>query len=824
MSGGNYKIIFKIAYTTSALLHIETYLCRRMKISYNWLKTIIDIEQTPEQLESLLTNCGLEVEGMEQVSSIEGGLEGLVIGEVKEKWQHPNADRLNLTKVDVGGEELLQIVCGAKNVDVGQKVLIATIGATLYPAGGEAFTIKKSKLRGELSEGMICAEDEVGLGTGHDGIMVLDSAAKVGTPAAEYFSVENDTTIEIGLTANRGDAASHLGVARDLAALTGKQPKIDFTEIPTPQGDNTFKVVIEDTEGCPRYSGISISGVEVKDSPDWLQNRLKAIGLNPINNIVDITNYVLHTLGQPIHAFDADKITSKKIVVRKAKEGEKFTTLDEVERTLTGNELLICNDAEPVAQAGVFGGLHSGVTEQTTNLFIESAYFDPGTIRKSAKSQGLNTDASFRYERGTDPEITIDALKLVVQLVLENAGGTVSSSIVDNYARKIEPSHITLRYKKLEQVLGQSVEEEQVKEVMKGLDITISNETETSLVLEVPAYRPDVTREIDVIEEFIRIYGFNNIAMPERVTLSMNVSQGVNENKLYNRAADMLAAQGFYELVTNSLTKISYYTEEELQQAVRMLNPLSADLEVMRMNTLYSGLEAIAYNRNRRVQNQKFFELSKTYRKIGDKYIEKWWLSLWICGNEQNENWKYKTQASDFYTLKQHCDNLFDLFGADVKFSDKHTISAPAEIDESKLLNYGAVAPKTLKHFDIEGSVFYAAIDWEKLVQLGTKEKFTLKEISKFPEVRRDLSLVVDKKVTFEQLHTIARQAERKLLKDIDVFDVYEGDKIDAGKKAYALSFILQDESKTLTDKDIDKIMSRLMNGFEKQVGAVIRK
>lgn len=805
-------------------MHIETYLCAKMKISYNWLKTLIDIEQTPEELGVLLTNCGLEVEGIESVSSIQGGLQGLVIGEVKERWQHPNADRLSVTKVDVGGSELLQIVCGAPNVAAGQKVLVATVGATLYPTGGEPFKISKSKIRGEVSEGMICAEDEVGLGTSHDGIMVLDATAVVGSQGADYFKVENDFTIEIGLTANRGDAASHLGVARDIAALTGKKVTVNYAPLPAQQGNNPVEVVIEDVEGCPRYSGISISGVEVKPSPEWLQNRLKAIGLSPINNIVDVTNFVLHELGQPIHAFDADKITGNKIVVKKAAQGQKFTTLDKTERTLTGNELLICNAAEPMAIAGVFGGLHSGVSTETKNLFIESAYFDPGTIRKSAKGQGLNTDASFRYERGTDPEITVNAINRVVELIIATAGGTVSSPVVDVYAHKINPSKITLRYKKLNEVLGQTASVDEVKAIITGLDITVEGEDENGLQLSVPAYRPDVTREIDVIEEFIRIYGLNRIEIPSSVKLSYNTSTGINKEKLYNRAADMLAANGYYELVTNSLTKVSYYTEEELQQAVRMLNPLSADLEVMRLNTLYSGLEAIAYNRNRKANNLKFFELSKTYRKVEGKYEEKWWLSLWLCGDEQNESWKYPTRPSDFYTLKQSCDNLFTAMGVEVPFTERNIIGSPAEIDGNKLVNYGLVSPKITKSFDIQGTVFYAVIDWERLLQKATAQKFTLKEISKFPEVRRDLSLVIDKKITFEQLHTIARQAERKLLRAIDVFDVYEGDKIEAGKKAYALSFILQDETKTLTDAEIEKIMNRLMQGFEKEVGAVIRK
>jgi phenylalanyl-tRNA synthetase beta chain len=795
-----------------------------MKISYNWLKTLIDIEQSPEELSVLLTNCGLEVESIEPISSIQGGLQGLVIGEVKERWQHPNADRLSVTKVDVGGPELLQIVCGAPNVAAGQKVLVATVGATLYPAGGEPFKISKSKIRGEVSEGMICAEDEVGLGTSHDGIMVLDPSAIVGSQGADYFKVENDFTIEIGLTANRGDAASHLGVARDVAALTGKKPYVNYKEIPAQQGNNPVEVVIEDTEGCPRYSGISISGIEVKPSPAWLQNRLKAIGLNPINNIVDVTNYVLHELGQPIHAFDADKISGNKIVVKKAVQGQKFTTLDKTERTLTGNELLICNAAEPMAIAGVFGGLHSGVSAETKNIFIESAYFDPGVIRKSAKGQGLNTDASFRYERGTDPEITVNAIKRVVELVMETAGGNVSSPVVDVYARKISPSKITLRYKKLTEVLGQPASADEIKKIILGLDITIESEEENGLQLSVPAYRMDVVREIDVIEEFIRIYGLNRIEIPQSVKLSFNTALGVDVEKLYNRAADMLAANGYNELVTNSLTKISYYTEEELQHAVRMLNPLSADLEVMRQNTLYSGLEAIAYNRNRKASNLKFFELSKTYRKEGDKYKEKWWLSLYLCGDEQNESWRTQTRPTDFYSLKQTCDNLFTAMGASVDFSERNIITSPAEIDGSKLLNYGPVSAKIAKQFDIQGAVFYAVMDWDKLVKKATAQKFTLKEISKFPEVRRDLSLVIDKKITFEQLHTIARQAERKLLRNVDVFDVYEGDKIEAGKKAYALSFIFQDESKTLTDAEIDKAMNRLMQNFEKDAGAMIRK
>lgn len=796
-----------------------------MKISYNWLRSIINTDKTPNELETLLTNCGLEVEGIEQVSSIEGGLEGIVIGEVLEKWQHPNADRLSVTKVNIGTGEPVQIVCGAKNVAAGQKVVVATVGATLYPTGGEAFKISKSKLRGELSEGMICAEDEIGLGTSHEGIMVLDASAVVGTPAADYFKVETDFVIEIGLTANRGDAASHLGVARDIVALTGTPININYSEIPAGQNTLPMSVSIEDSEGCPRYSGISISGVTVDDSPAWLQNRLKAIGLSPINNIVDVTNYVLHTLGQPIHAFDADKIEGNKIVVKKATQGQKFTTLDKVERTLTGNELLICNANVPMAIAGVFGGLHSGVTAETKNIFIESAYFDPAVIRKSAKSQGLNTDASFRYERGTDPEITLNALKMVVQLVLENSGGMVSSGIVDEYVRKIQPAHIHLRYAKLQAVLGQPVSADEVKKIISGLDITIKAETAEGIEVEVPAYRMDVTREIDVIEEFIRIFGLNQVQIPASVTLSLNVQQGVSVEKLYNRAADMLAAQGYFEMVTNSLTKTSYYTEEELKHAVRMLNPLSADLEVMRMTTLYSGLEAIAYNRNRKAQNLKFFELSKTYRQTGEgQYAEKWWLSLWLCGDEQNESWKTPARATDFYSLKQSCDNIFTLLGAQTGFEDRNIISSPEEINNDVLLNCGPVAANITKKFDIEGTVYFATIDWEKLVKLATAQKFTLQEISKYPEVRRDLSLVIDKTTTFAQLHQIAVKAERKLLKDIDVFDVYMGDKIEQGKKAYALSFILQDEGKTLTDKEIDKTMARLMQGFETEAGAVIRK
>lgn len=796
-----------------------------MKISYNWLKTLIDIDMPAEELAKLLTNTGLEVEGFETVSSVKGGLAGLVIGEVKEKWQHPNADRLSVTKVDVGQPELLQIVCGASNVAAGQKVLVATVGTTLYPNAGEPFKISKSKIRGEVSEGMICAEDEVGLGASHEGIMVLDASAQVGAPGSDYFKVETDTMIEIGLTANRGDAASHLGVARDVAAVTGKKINLSFKDIPAKTGNNPIAVEIDDSEGCPRYSGLSINGITVKESPAWLQNRLRTIGLNPINNIVDVTNFVLHELGQPIHAFDADKIAGNKIIVRKSAAGEKFVTLDKTDRTLTGNELLICNASQPVALAGVFGGLHSGVSPETKNIFIESAYFDPAVIRKSAKTQGLNTDASFRYERGTDPEITVNALKRVAELVMEVAGGEIASDVVDVYARKIPASDIKLRYSKLEQVLGQPAEPAEVKKVLTGLDIAIVGENADGLQLSVPAYRMDVTREIDVIEEFVRIYGFNKIALPESVRLSLNISQGPDKEKLYNRVADMLAAQGYNELVTNSLTKVSYYSEEELQQAVRMLNPLSADLEVMRLTTLYSGLEAIAFNRNRKAGNLKFFELSKTYRKEGEgKYSEKWWLSLWQCGDEQEENWKYPAKPIDFYNLKQSCDDILNALGVKVPFAERNIISKAQPVDEGKLVNYGQVNDKTVKSFDINAPIFYAVIDWERLVQLATANKFTLKEISKFPEVRRDLSLVVDKKVTFEELHTIARQAEKRLIRNIDVFDVYEGDKVGEGKKAYALSFILQDENKTLTDAEIDKTMQSLMAGFEKQAGAMIRK
>jgi phenylalanyl-tRNA synthetase beta chain len=823
--------------------HIKTaaagrnYQTVRMKISYNWLLELIDLKQSPEEIAALLTGCGLEVESIEPYSSIKGGLEGIVVGEVKTCMKHPNADKLSVTTVNLGGENDVQIVCGAPNVAAGQKVLVATVGSTVYPTKGEPFKISKSKIRGEVSEGMICAEDELGLGESHDGILILPADYVVGKKASEYFPIYTDYLIEIGLTANRGDAASHLGVARDLRALTNfglrnEHPDsyrdgLKKSAIDNPKSE--INVSIEDAD-CPRYSGISISGITVKESPDWIKNKLKVIGLAPINNIVDATNYVLHELGQPLHAFDADKIAGGKIIVKKATAGTPFTTLDKTERKLNGTECMICDAEKPLAIAGVFGGLHSGISADTKNIFIESAYFDAASVRKTARFHGLNTDASFRYERGTDPNMTVNALKHVVQIITKIAGGEVSSEIMDVYPAPIANTELRFSIPKFYRLLGQEIPLADMKRILTGLDIEIKQEETDALHLSIPPYRPDVKREADVAEEILRIYGLNNIEIPTQVRSSISASPDEGNYKLRNRVADYLSNNGFYELTCNSLTKSAYYTEEELAKAVKILNPLSNDLDIMRMSMLYSGLEMLQYNSNRRASDIKCFEYGFTYTTENGKYVEVPHISVFITGMKQGESWNQPQQAANYYTLKSTVSNILSRLGinegveADYTAEVSHLYNTTTlSANGKQLVTFGTVNPDLAAKFDLGQPVHTADFHWSNVLEASLKGKFQIKPVSAFPQVRRDLALLIDNATSYADIERIALKAEPKLLKAINAFDVYQGDKIEQGKKSYAVSFILQDEEKTLTDQDIDRVMSKLVKQFEKELNATLR-
>lgn len=800
-----------------------------MKISYNWLKELIDIPHSPEQISDLLTGCGLEVEGIEKYESLKGGLGGIVIGEVKTCIKHPNADKLSLTTVDIGGESLLSIVCGAPNVAAGQKVLVATVGAMMYPSKGEPFEIKKSKIRGEYSEGMLCAEDELGMGTGHDGILVLPENYVVGKKAIEYFPVYEDYLIEIGLTANRGDAASHLGVARDLKALTNTPIKAFSSEIPKANGDSGFKLEIEDNDSCKRYSGISISNITVKDSPVWMKNKLKVIGINPINNIVDATNYVLHELGQPLHAFDADKVEGKKIVVKKMPAGTKFTTLDKTERILSGIECMICDASKPLAIAGVFGGLDSGIHAGTKNIFIESAYFDAGSVRKTARQHGLSTDASFRYERGTDPNITITALARITSLILEISGGEVSSSLIDIYPSPVQQNIIEFSIPKLFQLIGQEIPIDEVKRILTGLDIEILAEKNQILSLSVPPFRVDIKRQADVTEEILRIYGLNKIEIPTQLKSVLTRSKDEDSFMLRNKVADFLSNTGFVEMINNSLTKSAYYTEQMMNQAVRILNPLSSDLDIMRMHMVYNGLEVLQFNANRKSKNIKAYEYGNTYRLIEGKYIEQPHFALFITGKKQEESWHESQQELDFFNMKAVVSSVLKRSGI-LNFTldynkESDVMSQCTQImHKGKVLGeFGMVKPSILKSFDLDQQVYFSDLNWNEIIKTAEQQKFELAPVSSFPSVRRDLALLLDQTVNYADLERLAYKTDAKLIREINVFDVYEGDKIEKGKKSYALSFILQDDNKTLTDEEIDSVMKKLIKGFETTFGASLR-
>lgn len=815
-----------------------------MKISYNWLKQYLNTDLPVDETAHLLTMSGLEVEKVEQFCSIEGGLEGLVIGEVVEKSQHPDADRLSCTKVNVCGEALLDIVCGAPNVDVGQKVVVATVGTILYPADGDSFKIKKSKIRGQVSEGMICAEDEIGLGDSHDGIMVLESNATIGTPAKEYFKIETDDTFEIGLTPNRADAMSHIGVARDLRAVLRHFDKIDddkdlvWPDVMSfnPEVEaSPISISVEDSGACPRYVGLTIEDVKVTESPEWLKNRLLAIGLRPINNVVDVTNYVLHELGQPLHAFDMKAVKGNKVVVRTAKEGKKFKTLDEVERTLDGNDLMICNEDEGMCIAGVFGGMGSGVTEKTTNVFLESAYFSPVSIRKTAKRQGLNTDASFRFERGIDPDITVYAAKRAALLIQELAGGKISN-ITDIYPTPIERFRFEVRFSKINEIVGHDIPKKDVRTILKDLEVFIEKEKEDVFKVSVPPFKADVTREIDVIEEVLRVYGYDNIPMSGHLQMPLVHESGLNKEEVKGSVADMLSANGFSEIMNNSLTKASYVGEmvsERMENTVKILNPLSSDLNAMRQTLVFGGLETITRNINRQRSNLKLYEFGNLYFKLDGQewpYSETEALGVFVTGKWSEGNWSSSEEETAFHHLKSTVQLIFNRLGLKYKLTDlseemPRMFQYGVQFTQGKkiLAQIGSINPEWCNNFDIEQEVFHGFIHWNEALSSIKKGGITAKDLPKYPSVRRDLAMLVNKDVQFGKMEKVAKQADTKLLKTVDLFDVYEGKGVPDGKRSYALSFILQDENSTLNDKTIDKTMNRIQSALEKEFGAELR-
>ncbi len=811
-----------------------------MKISFNYLKKYIDFDYSPEQLAERLTESGLEVEATEQYEAVQGGLQGIVVGQVLTCDKHPNADKLSVTTVHVGSETALHIVCGAPNVAAGQKVLVASVGATLYPTTGEPFTIQKSKIRGEASEGMICAEDEIGLGTSHAGILVLGDDAQVGTPAADYLKIYRDLIFEIGLTPNRADAASHIGVARDIQGLLSltNPAKLMLPEVKEmaignlqwAKGNSQFAIDVEDSIACPRYSGVTISNIKVGESPDWLKNFLKSIGVKSINNVVDVTNFVLHEIGQPLHAFDADKIAGQKVIVKKLPAGTKFITLDNIERELNGNELMICDAEKPMCIAGIFGGAHSGVSESTTTIFLESACFNAVDIRKAAKHHGLKTDASFRFERGTDPNITVYALKRAALLLQEICGAEVASEIFDSYSNPFEGFNVEFNYKNLVAMMGIEMAKEDVKKIITALDIQIKNETEDALSLLVPAFKVDVTREIDVIEEVMRIYGFNKIPLPKKLNASPVNYKGQERYQYKEKITAYLVAQGFNEIWSNSLTKLAYADlDDKTPQAVQLLNPLSVDLSALRTSLLFSALEAVQYNSNRRNGDLKLFENGTVYQQAGEKYIEENYFSVTLAGDRNAPSRFANGQHNSVYFLKALVQNIFRSVNITTKEKTDTTSTNFSQLIEvyvgkDQVGRYGLLKKSLLKKFDIDSEVFYAEINFDKVVKHANAAKIVIKDIPKYPEVKRDLSMLLDKAVHYDSLEKLAFETERKYLKRVNLFDVYEGKNILNNKKSYALSFTLYDEEKTLQEKEIDKVMSKLMENFEKKLGAEIRK
>lgn len=815
-----------------------------MKISYNWLKSLIQIDESPEVIGKLLTSTGLEVEGIEEFATIKGGLKGFVVAEVLtcERFQ-VKEKTLSLTTVDIGAAEPSTIVCGAANVAAGQKVIVATVGTTIDLGEGKSFTIEKRKVYGHLSEGMICAEDEIGIGHSHDGILVLDTTLPNGTPAAQYFNLESDYTIEIGLTPNRADAASHLGVARDLKAVLSREltiPSIDSFKVDN--NNYPIELVVEEPAACPRFCGVTIDGVKVAESPEWLKNRLKAIGLNPINNIVDITNYICHGTGQPMHAYDWHAIKGQKVVVKYLPAGSKFTTLDKVERTLHGSELMICNAEEAMGIGGIFGGIKSGIKDETTRIYLECAYFNPVSIRKTAQLHGLKTDASFRFERGTDPDLKLYSLKLAALLVQELAGGVVASEVTDFYPEPIKPFEITVKHRNINRLIGKNIDDRTIHKILKSLDIEVLSDDGSQMQVLVPPYRVDVTREADVIEEILRIYGFDNIELSP--TLSSDYLSDfpvVDADKLRMRVTEILVGNGFNEIQTLSITKPAY--NEVVKpiakgEEVKLMNPLSEELSVMRQTLLFSGMESLAYNINRRQKDLKFFEFGRTYYKtpfpigeglgMGFKYKENFTLSLWLTGNRISETWATKSEAIGFYDLANAVQRVlkamriskFETQEADKTLFD---YGLTYIVNKKPVVHLGQIKKQHAKLTDIKQTVFYAEFDWDYLLkQYSPTLEYV--DIPRFPEVRRDLSLVIDKAVTFEQIEKLAYRTEKNLLTAVNVFDIYEGENLGADKKSYSVSFTLLDMEKTLTDDVIDRTMQRLITAYEKEMGAVIRK
>lgn len=832
-----------------------------MNISYNWLKSYLNLTDDAQTVAKNLTSIGLEVGTVEKVQTIKGGLEGLVVAQVLTCEEHPNSDHLHITQTLLAeGTEPVQIVCGAPNVAAGQKVICATLGTVLY-SGDESFTIKKSKIRGVESFGMLCAEDEIGIGTSHNGIIVLPDDAIVGTPAKEYYHIEDDYLIEVDITPNRSDACSHYGVARDLYAFYQAQgtaftlTKPSVADFKVDNNNLEIKVTVANAEACPRYSGVTIQGVTIQPSPDWLQNALRTIGVRPINNVVDATNYVLHELGQALHAFDADKIDGKQIIVGNVPAGTKFTTLDEVERTLSDQDLMICNANKPMCIAGVFGGLDSGVTENTKNIFLESAYFNPVTIRKTARRHGLSTDASFRYERGCDPNNTIYVLYRCALLIQQVAGGEIAMQVtdvvngenttVDLNNRPFPYFPVELNINRVHQLIGKEIGEDKIKTILTALEIEVVSQEGDTLQLLVPRYRTDVQRECDVVEDILRIYGYNNIEFPEKLNTNLVYGQQPDPVFLQRRISELLTAQGFNEILNNSLTKVGYYEDNTvypLENAVKILNPLSQDLGVMRQTLLFGGLESIARNANRKNADLKFYEFGNCYhydqtKKTEDvapikAYNEEPHLAIWLTGNKEQLTWLRKEEKTSFYQLHAYVDNVLRRLGANVAkctltaldsnnlFADGLNIIAP----NGKQIGFMAVvSSKLLKQFDIDNPVYYADLDWKALIKLNKQYKPVITDLPKYPEVRRDLALLVDKQVQFADLKKAAHEIEKKLLRQVMLFDVYEGKNLEEGKKSYALSFILQDTENTLKDKQIENIMSRLQKTFEDKFGAKLR-
>ena len=820
-----------------------------MNISYNWLKEYLQFDLSPQETAAALTSIGLETGGVEEIQTIKGGLEGLVVGEVLTCIHHPNSDHLHLTTVTIGnGEEPLKIVCGAPNVAAGQKVVVAPVGTKLY-FGGEEVVIKRSKIRGEESFGMICAEDEIGLGTSHEGIIVLPGDVEVGTLARDYYNVKSDFILEVDITPNRIDAASHYGVARDLAAylkqcgkpFTLKKPSVDGFK--TDKTEGGIDVIVENRVACPRYSGLTVRGVTVKESPDWLKNNLLAIGLRPINNIVDITNFIVHETGHPMHAFDVDYIEGNTVVVRTLPENSKFMTLDEQERELSGNDLMICNVNEGMCIAGVFGGLKSGVTESTKDVFLESAYFNPTWVRKTARRHGLNTDSSFRFERGADPSNTVYVLKRAAMLIREIAGGEIEGEIRDVYPEKIKNAEVILPFRKVNSLIGKEIPKETIKSILQSLDIETETESEEALTLRIPTYRVDVTRDVDVIEEILRIYGYNNVDFSNSLKANLSYQTLTDrKHKLQTLVSEQLTASGFDEIMNNSLTRKSYYEENASfpgKNGVKLLNPLSNDLGVMRQTLLYGGLESIAHNRNRKHYDLRFYEFGNCYffdaerrheSKILSGYSEETHLGLWICGDSNQKNWAAPQTETSVFQLKAHVENILTRLG----YTPNQVTYEPVQSGiyaagmnirtyKQRIGSFGIVSGNILKKFDIDTDVFFAEMNWDVLLKESSTSEVRFSEISRFPSVSRDLALLVDKSVTFAAIEQTAKKTERKLLKTVSLFDVYEGKNLPEGKKSYAVNFVLQDKEKTLNDKQIDAAMQKIQQNLERELGAQLR-